>query len=288
MNMHGWWYAFVTAAPLPEAGEAVNVAILTGNGALDRLTYEPGLPRLEGMVRREQREVFQAVLERASHEVRNGMDLPALKAAIGPQLTISEPIALRVRPSASIMGVLRRQYLTGTRVDVSTESKKLVKKSLERLDNALSATAHIAMWDIRRRPEPRSLYPDTPPLAQANIPRLGRVVRGPDRDLLIDAVLLSPGKGTLAIRSATERIGRAFWYYDQLRAEIERNEHRSIRLVGVLAWEDGRNGDRDLKDAASYIEEGWARHAEVVPSDDRTGLDRLRVHVNWLAGDSSW
>jgi hypothetical protein len=278
----GWWYSFVTASPLPETGEAVNVGVVIGNGEIDQVAFAPGLPRLGGLVRLSERKAYEDVLRVVQEDARRGIDLDSLKATIGPQMQIGVRRELRYAPDKPIVDILIRRYLAGAGFPTQEDEAKLVWRSRKELDEAIARVVNISMERIEERPSAQSLYPNVSAFRDKKVPRLGRALVGPRRDLLIDALILEPGKTTLAVRSATQRIGRAFWYYDRYKADIRIETGKELRLVGVLINNDGDSSE--VADASAYIEENWKQHAEVrQASKQQHGLG-LQQDAQWLAG----
>lgn len=282
-----WWYSLIRAAPQPESGEAVNVAVIVGNGALEGLTFEPGLPRLAPLCSRRDRLVYDGILRQVAKEITEYGSLQDLLQALGPQLMVSEQRRLFGRPDAGTLSGLRRRFLVQAHETEDEHEARVLMEGRKRLANEISRKARLGIREIVEHPTPARLYRRHSEWAAGiRIPKLGRAVRGDRRDLLIDAVMLDPSPRGLrtAIEVATARIHRAFWYYRKLRAEIGELEQREIRTTGMLITPPGAEGP-EVRDARDFILSEWHRTADHV-IDTRDGSTDLEKDLAWAVGDT--
>lgn len=278
------WFALVAATPQPEAGEAVNVGIIYGNGVPSRLEFLEGLPRLSGLVRPDEVGLIQEVMRTAAQRLVSGVSLEALRTSLSPQLRVSRPRGLFRLPDDKTAQVLRERYLAATpRVERGVaEDVALRKQSEHDLDRVVSRVSRLGM-DVVRNARFEKLYKERPAWSeQVRVPRLARALRGDRRDILIDSVLVQPMKVNQAIAVATSRIGRAFWYYKRLKGDIRAASGRDVITVGVLL--DGHtDGEREVVEARDYIKHTWTPDADLVLEVDRQAdLNQLRERVRWL------
>jgi hypothetical protein len=275
------WYALISASPRPEAGEAVNVGVLYGNGAPVHLDYVEQLPRLVGLVAPEELYLFRGILSAIAERVETGADLPTLRSTIGPQLRISPPHELFKAPSEQVFSLLRHRYLTTpTAREALREETRLVQRSEKRLDRLLGGVVRFGL-DIVEDVTFDKLYASKrEELPTVRVPRLARAFRGHARDLLVDGVLIEAQTADFAVRSATTRVSRAFWYYDRLRQAIQTVDGREIRTVGVLLTRPKEHAP-EVIEARDYIRHVWERDALVVDSSQPDGQDVLREQMVW-------
>jgi hypothetical protein len=284
-NTTGWWYSLVAVAPRPETGEAVNVGLLIGNGRPLRLEYEPGLPRLAGIVGRNERRVYDRLLFELAGSI-GGIEVGVDLAALSPQIRVSDPRELYSPPNEDVLRALRNSYLTAPRRTEGIEARKLVRQAERRLDRIIGAAVHFGIRDIEKDVTPSKLYGEAAEfVGDIKVPRLARALRAQQKDLLVDAVLLRPGETDLAIRSATQRIGRAFWYYKRLEHELRERRGTEIRRVGVVVTPD--ESSREVQEAAAFITHSWVRDASVITAHNGDGAPKLREHVAWLIAPGS-
>ncbi len=274
-----WWYSLVTAAPVPEAGEAVNVGVLLGNGATSHLAFRPQLPRLACIAEGEVIEAFQSILESVQETVSRGMAVEDLQAMIGPQLRIAEPRRLFLQPDDEMIRRLVRRFLHAPRKS-AVEIDEVVARSDAQLQHELDEVPLRGLQMVERV-KPVNLYGlDLRRRVGMRVPEIARALRSFHRDVLIDSVAVERNLTQKALREATGRIGRAFWAYNKLRGEIQSLENRTIRLVGVL-HPSGDNATRGAIEAREYIKHVWSADAEVIDGDSVNVSAALRDYAEW-------
>jgi DUF3037 family protein len=274
-----WWYALVTAAPVPEAGEAINVGVLLGNGKTSHLAFRPQLPRLNSVADGEMIEALQAILESVRENVARGMDVRDLQMLIGPQLRIAHPRQLFVAPDDDVIRRLVRRFLYAARKS-PVEIDEVIARSDAQLRRELSDVP-LQGLQVVERARPINLYGvDLQRRAGFRVPEIARALRSFRRDVLIDSVAVERNSTTKALREATGRIGRAFWVYNKMRAEIHQLENRTIRVVGIL-HPSGDNPTPGAIQAREYIKHVWSADADVIDGDAVNVETALRGYADW-------
>lgn len=278
-----WWYSVISAAPRPETAERVNVGLLLGNGR-PRVEFVPGLPRLAGLVAPDELAVFSTILESLTQSVADGVDIAVLRQFAGPQLQIGSPKTLYVEPGDKIVRSLLRNLLESPHLQGSWAEQRVARTEGEHeLDRLIGSVVPAVGLRVERRPTLQKLYEQLPAkIAEMRFPSLARALRAPRRDILLDSVSVGTNDPLAAIRIATTRVGRAFWYYKRLRPEIEGSTGREVRTVGILL-----NGiphkSSQITEAREYITHVWKADADLVVDMDRAeDLETLRKQVRWL------
>jgi len=279
-----WWYALVVASPKPEDGEAVNVGLIVGDGRPERMEYLPGLPRLKGLVARDEGAVLEEILASVSKQVAAGIDLPWLESTIGPQLRISAVRQLYEQPDERVIRLLTRRLLKSPRVAIARQERREARRQTDlELDRVIGGVIPALGLKIERRVSPDHLYDRLPEVFSAfKVPTLARALRSSRRDVLIDSVLVRAHKTTAAIHAAVVRAGRAFWYYSRFRKELEGSTGRQIKTIGLLL--DGvPNKPPEVQETRRYIAHLWQKDADIVFDADRPeDVEALREQVGWL------
>jgi hypothetical protein len=278
------WYALVSASPRPETQERVNVGLLLGNGTPGQLQFLEGLPRLAGLVRSDELRLMQEVLRLAGERIMRGEHLDAIRASLGPQLSVSNPRGLYREPTEAVVDQLMSHYLAATpRAERRlVEDVALRKQSEKELDRIVSRVSRLGMQVVPNA-KFEKLYREPPAWTERiRIPRLARALRGDRRDILIDSVLVEPHKVAQAIGVATSRIGRAFWYYGRLKQELRAKAGKDVITVGVLL-DGATEREKDVEEAREYIKHTWTPDADlVVEAEKPADLEKLRERVRWL------
>lgn len=280
-----WWYAPIWASPRPESAERVNVGLLLGDGRV-RVEYLPGLPRLASLVAPDELAVFGEIMESLQQSVANEekADLAALRLMAGPQLQIGDPRRLYAEPNEDTLRYLVRGLLQSPRLKATlAEHRAERSKSDQELDRLIGAVVPAVGLRVEHRPTLQKLYEHLPSaIAEAKLPQLARAVRSQRRDVLMDSVLVDPHDPIAAVRKATSQAGRAFWYYNRLRREIESTTGRQVRTIGVLL-----NGtpekSSNVVEAREYIAHVWKQDADLVVDVEQTrDVESLRRQMRWL------
>src|SRR5262249_938475 len=145
------------------------------------------------------------------------------------------PKHLYVEPDEDAISALARGLLQSPRLrNALSEERAERSKSDQELDRLIGRVVPAVGLRVEHRPSIQKLYERLPAvLADAKLPTLSRAVRSQFKDVLLDSVAVEPHDPVAAIRAATSRVGRAFWYYNKLRPDIERTSGRQVRTVGV-------------------------------------------------------
>jgi hypothetical protein len=280
-----WWYSLVGVSPRPESGELVNVGLILGNGRPAQMVYVPGLPRLSGLVDQAEAALFSEMMESIAERVEGGTDLSTLRASVGPQLRIAPERRLYEAGSGDVITLLRDRYLVTSGIPESREENRaLVKQSEQALDKVVGKVIRFGLEVVDKNVTYDRLYEKRPAwAANVRIPRLARAYRSARRDLLVDGVIVEPERTEDAIKAATTRISRAFWYYSRLRGDIEKLEGRQVQTVGLLL--DGKYKKvPEVAEARAYIKHIWETEQALVLETDHPGAqDALKERLRWAA-----
>lgn len=280
-----WWYAPIWASPRPESAERVNVGLLLGDDKL-RVEYLPGLPRLASLVAPDELAVFGEIMESLQQTVASAKeaDLTALRLMAGPQLQIGDPKRLYTELDEDSFRHLARALLQSPRLKTTLAAFRAERSKSEReLDRLIGRVVPAVGLRVERRPTLQKLYEHLPSaISEVKLPQLARAVRSQSRDVLMDSILVDMHDPIAAVRKATSQVGRAFWYYNRLRAEIESTTGRQLRTVGVLL-----NGTPEkpsnVVEAREYIAHVWKQDADlVVDVESAQDVESLRQQMNWL------
>jgi hypothetical protein len=280
-----WWYALIAASPRPETSELVNIGLLLGDGGPSRVEFLLDLPRLTSLVAQDELTVFAEIMEGLRQAAAEGMDINVLRQVAGPQLRIGEPRHLYVEPDDSTVRSLVKGLLESPRKRRAQAEQRIMRSKTEHeLDRLIGGVVTAVGLRVERRPTLQKLYEDLPPsITEARLPSLSRALRSQRRDVLLDSVLVEEHDPLAAIRIATTRVGRAFWYYKRLRAHLEKTSGREVRTIGVLL-----NGvphkSSQVTEAREYINHIWSQDADLVVDVERKeDLAALRKQMQWLA-----
>lgn len=279
-----FWYSLVAASPIPERGEAVNVAVLLGNGAPYAIRFLDRLPRLACIAASDEINVYQAVLEGIAEAIEHGATLESLAVTLGPQMFLRKPRALFHEPSAELFDRLERQFLAPPSQPVRRINEEaLIRRSLAKLDEEI-AKSRIKGVTVAHRVRPKSLYEGKLDRYVAfRVPPIARALRSFGRDVLLDGLVVEETHDPVALRSSVSRIGQAFYAYDKLRKVIRERTSREIRTVGVL--QPGSPSDsEDTRAMREFIKEMWSHHALVIDGDQESIEAQLHEQMKWVAG----
>jgi hypothetical protein len=281
-----WWYAPVAVSPDPDAGELVNVALLFGNGALDSLEFDEGLPRLTCLVDSFERRLLEEMLQSISMSLSKLGTISQINTIFGPQIRVADPRPLYDRPGKDVRDLLRRQFLrTGKARERTTAGPRTPQ-----IDRTLQKVLSQHAFDVRieRRVSPRDLFPRVAErLFRVEVPSIDRALRSGNRDLLIGGAKLNARHPDSTIRGRGVRLGQAFWHYRSARGEIEQLTGRQVRTVGLIF--NGATTERPAaREAVEYLEHIWAPDVDLVIHGEReSDLVRLQEEVSWVASASS-
>jgi hypothetical protein len=277
-----WWYALIGAAPRPESDEVVNVGVLLGNGRPTHLGYVDRLPRLTGIVEREEANVYQAVLAAAAESIAIGGSLESLTSMIGPQMKVMRRRPLYQPPSDTLLERLTARFLeTHTLPGAHREIDALIERSRQQLDVVISKARPrgAAIVSLVR---PANLYDQkVDKLIPFRVPRLARAIRGAHRDLLVDSLLVEDGYSGAAIRQATARIGQAFFAWHKLRPTVKKATGKEVHLVGIL-HASPNNSKADTREMREYIKHTWSNDALIIDAEKENEADALRKQAAWV------
>lgn len=267
-------------------GERVNIGLLFGNGR-PQVEYVEGLPRLANLVASDELAVFGEIMEALRESITNDNDLSILRQLAGPQIQIGEPRVLYVEPNREHMRLLVHNLLEVPRwrdfLD-RVETGDSPSESERELDRLIGRVAPVGGIHVESRATLQKLYRDlSPSLRQVRVPALSRAVRSQSKDILLDSVSVTPDDPMAAIRSATTRVARAFWYYKRLRSELETSTGRTVRTIGVLL--NGVSHETPaVVEARDYIKHVWQQDADLVVDvqGEPESIEEVREQMKWL------
>lgn len=276
------WYALISAAPVPENGEAVNVGLVFGNGRAYHLDFIDSLPRLRCLVAPGEIGVYAAVLEGCKEKVERGIELVELSSLLGPQLFVQPVRELYVPIEDRIVEQLRRRFLASPQGERVEDEAALIRRSRHRLDRSLRQTSFPASL-IARDVGPAQLFEGTfKGLTGHRVPRLSRALRGHGRDVLVDSVSIERGYEARAIREVASRITQAFFVYDRHRESIRLRTGRELRTTGIL-YEPPADASADLIDLYDFTRKSWIdQSARVVTGSDDEIREQLQEDADWV------
>jgi hypothetical protein len=257
------WFAVIQAAPIPELGERVNVALLVGDGVAEELFYLQGLPRLVGLATPGERQAVEAMLESTRDWLAGGKSVDEIAARVGPQLNVSSPQLLFTPVSREILATLKASYLeaagSGELVARETGARWRAER---KIDELLGGALPAVGVKLLHRATPRQIFPDAEErVFHSPVPAIARAVRLGPLDYLVDGVIVEPGHVTSAVTAATTRIDRAFWHYRTAKDDLRRVYGRGVVTVGLL-FDGGRSADREVAEAVDYVRHIWGYHAD--------------------------
>ncbi|HET7023841.1 MAG TPA: hypothetical protein VFI39_01390 [Gemmatimonadales bacterium] len=283
-HAESWWYSLVSASPLPEAGEAVNIGIVTGNGTPRDLRYMPGLPRLVGLLPQSELMMYEDLLDRVRARITSETSLDTLRVLVGPQVQFSQPKGLLVEPSERIIDILQRKFLQRPQGAVVRELRDQRLKAGDLVDQRISGLLTAGGLRYERRVSLGALSDDLAGLArQHRVPGLSRAVIAQRRIVLLDSVVVEGRKETEAIRLAASKIGKAFWLYRRLRDEIHSIAGVDIRTVGIIGLA-AHGRDQEVSEAGEYIKHLWQQDADAVIDDGNPAShSRLAEELQWVS-----
>ncbi len=280
-----FWYSLVAAAPVPETGECVNVAVLFGNGRATHLRYLDSLPRLAGLAAADEINVFQTMLQSVAETVNGrGVDVEQVRAMIAPQLSVHPPRRLFQAVTESLVERIAVRYLSTPKAPAREANlEAIVRRSLAKLDDEIGQVRRPGLL-VYENVRPKTLYPGRlDRIVGYRVPRLARALRsmGP-RDVLVDSLVVDEGQDRGDTHKAVGRISQAFFAYDtQLRRHIRQFAGREIRLVGIL--QPGISGESpDTRALRDFIKDEWSHHAEVVDGNEKNIPVELGKFVDWV------
>lgn len=280
-----WWYSLIAASPRPEFGERVNIGILFGNGRRARLAYLPRLPRLAPLVGSDELAVFSEMIKALERSVSDGADLALLRQAAGPQLQIGDPRRLYAEPDERVRQLLVRGLLRSRPAKKGSTKYRFHRSATEReLDRLIGSIVPATGLRVERRPTLHGLYqPLASRIPEGRSLRFSRALRSQRRDILMDGVMVDAENPLAAIKLATTRVGRAFWYCRKLYTEIQTLTGRQLKLVGVLVNATSRAPE--VVEAREYIAHVWSQDADrVIDLGRPADVQILREEVHWLTG----
>src|SRR5690606_7204162 len=253
-----WWYALVSASPNPEAGEAINVGLLFGNGRPAFLEFDENLSRLKCLADRFERKMYSDILNDIRSNIRHTTSVSELNQIYGPQLKVSDPRPLYQQPNKTTINRLRRHYLGAVR---SRRTHSEERKAVTLVDETISRVAwrYAEPLTQKKRALPEDLYPrDAKKIFETPVPAIDRVLRTRDKDLLIGAARIGSRKPESAIQGKGTKLGRAFWQYREARPRIEDLTGCRVRMVGLIYNGDGNDQEPEVRDAIEYLSHLWS------------------------------
>jgi hypothetical protein len=274
-----YWYSLIAASPNPETEEAVNVAVVVGNGQAVHLVFHHDLPRLCGLANPADVALYRTVLESVQERVNRGIDPKELESLLGPQLTLKRPRALYRAPSDDLLIRLRRNYLEkpqGQSLEATVNA--LQRRSTAALLESLQGSVPFGV-DVKEHVTPRKLYgPGIRSHVGFRVPPLARAVRFEHVDVLLDSVLVEPGNLGRALTVAAGRISEAFFAYNrELRPLIQQYSGRSVKLIGVL--HPGPADDADTHHRRDFIKHTWKLDAQVIDGNTEDVRSAIREAI---------
>ena len=277
------WYALVSAAPAPETGESVNVAVLFGNGRPVHLRYLERLPRLSGIAAADEINVFEAVLSAVATKISHGAELSDIALMMAPQMFLKEPRALFQELSDALVERIAQRYLTTPKApprEINMDA--LIAKSTTLLDEQIARAKRKGVL-VQRNVRPKTLYEGKlDRFVPFTVPKIARALRGFGRDVLIDSLVVDQDQPPATIRMAAGRIGHAFFAYDaKLKPIIRQYAGREIRTLGILQPVKATDS-RDTLELRDYIRDSWSKHAIVVDANEDEVVNELRKQSDWI------
>ena len=276
------WYSLVSAAPVPETGEAVNVAIVFGNGRANYLDFVRSLPRLSCLLPSAEIALYAEILEGCKDRIDRGIDPLELAALLGPQLFMRPPRTLYAEMSDQLVSQLRHRYRASPRNDDPADEDALVQRSRQQLDRVVRRT-RFPQSMIQTEVTPPKLYEGRfKGLSGHRVPRLSLALRDRGRDLLLDSVAIEQPYQARDIRDVASRISQAFFMYDQYRGPIRDLTGTEVRTVGVL-YPLPETAPAPLKDLFEFTQKIWTdQHARVITGSVEEIADQLRRDTDWV------
>ena len=281
-----YWYSLVSAAPMPESGERVNIGVLVGNGHVTALRFKKKLPRLAGIAAADAVNVYVAVLETVADMIRTRpMEFDSVSGILAPQLVLGECRDLARAPDEALLERLTERFLSAPKQPVRENLEALVTRSVAKLDVHLNRAKPPGVL-IDRDVRLKNLYDGKIQRhVLYHVPHLARAFRGSfGRDALIDSLAVESANDVQSVREAAGRIGQAFNAYGgKLRPLIRAQSNSELRLVGVL-HPTPADASPDSIAIRDYIFESWSRDAEVIDGN-RTDIESaLRELGAWVGG----
>jgi hypothetical protein len=283
-----WWYSLVAASPTPENGEQANVAVVVGNGQASHIRFKKNLPRLSGLAAPDLVQIFERVLGSVKERVDRGLDVATLRSMIGPQMRVMERVALFQQPSDELLDRLVRRYLESPRphADEEEDFEAIHLQSNAIIDVALRRVS--PQFSISEDATFKDLY-GVRSVGVRRIPRIARVIRSVNRDVLLDGVAVTPARVSAALREGAAQIGKAFYDYNTLRSEIRLASGKEIMMIGFL-HHDSEPEPVEVTDANNYIRQVWrSSNAEVIDAGVDTDVveEAIERSAEWLRGGPS-
>ncbi|MHB1310993.1 MAG: hypothetical protein ACYC3L_03165 [Gemmatimonadaceae bacterium] len=289
LDLTEYWYALVSAAPIPERPEKASVAVLFGNGRPMKLAYQPGLPRLASLAPIDQLHVFEALLAVVRDEVATGrLNLQDIQSTLGPQLRV-EPLRPIVGSlSDELIGQVERHYLSPVlQPEREGSPAAVVRTSRALLDAMLDRSAAHELQRLKNV-RASTLLPGVRHRQFASIPPLARALRGANRDVLLDSIAIEERFRIASMRAAESKIAEAFFGFMSHVVPIAKSRFdRDIKVVGVVQRLTTDASD-ELHMFREYVIKSWRNQAERVidgqAEDIGVELDRL---TSWIRGGDS-
>ena len=283
LDSTGYWFALVSAAPVPELPEKASVAVLFGNGRPFRLSFQKGLPRLASLAPVDQSSVFEAVLESMREDVSLGrLSVHKIQSMLGAQLRIEPLRPLVGALTDELVEKVERHYLAAVVQPEREGSPQAVVRSSRRLlDSILNRSA---ARDLRRLKDVNaaSLIPAARERLFSSIPKIARALSSTNRDVLLDSISIEERFRIGSMRAAESKIAEAFYGFTRHVAPVAKSRYgRDMRVVGVVHRISASVPD-ELRMFREYVVKSWRDEADVIDGETQdvgAEVDRLAAWV---------
>jgi hypothetical protein len=227
--------------------------------------------------------VYAGVLAGLQEEVLHGRSLEDLRIMLGTQLTLSAPIPMAAEPSMREMRWLERHYLTTPRVPYAQTDKEIVRYAAKLLTDSLEQLRPRGT-EIRRDERIDELYGRALERhIQFHVPKVSRVLRGRDRDLLIHSAGIELQSENRVAAPGVMTASKAFYAYRLLEDRIRKEGGFDTRRIGVLQPTRGLRTP-DVEHNREWARHVWMPDADVVIDAEREDVNEvLREHAAWVA-----
>ena len=280
-----YWFAPVSARPIPEMPDRVTVGVVFGNGSVNHIEVDPKLRRLKGMLSEDHRRILELTLLSAAGEIHTLDSLEKLSGYLGVQFEIGEKRDLLQPYSKAVVRSIRRAYLDPLESRRSPDSG-LLRESLLRLDEEIDPVLPVGRTDYRRKVTPiEVLYP----FLAHNYPTeeigpLRRIVVGENRHIILASVVVRESEKS-QVDAIIERATRQAYFLRQLRDVIESRGKKEYRFVAVVQPMD-LHATSATRNLVSYYRDRWLNSAIDVTLSPPTVADaseQLAPLLEWAA-----